>query len=401
MSHAALVDSLWWFNYRLSCLTIWLVWIHHERDSYVALLGLFTLLSTAASIAQQIHTIVDWRNIKIEQYRHTVQKLGDAEIAIAGQSTGLDLVLFYIQYYSYNVEAMLTCCWAGALTHSVFRFTDLAKFKNLRRKTNLVAKATSVLLPVLLISLLRLEAVKNSLAAFLLLANIAIVVSLTGGSLLLLTLLVKYIQTRRLLVSWNAHCDSSRSSQDEIRDRDQEAIPSIRTLEREHYRSIYDKWLVIRFTIAFVLLGGFQIITITSEVLQLHNNTRETLGDAPNLSPDAAKVDFLLFMPGVSTSLLVFIVFGTTPTFTNSLYNTFIPKRFRRKTPDPEAQLCIMMPLSPIASTTIPDPVHFSVHRAPTIGSKDTSMETKTSVKSGQSVSSQRRGSGGSGFAIV
>ncbi|KAK6955873.1 hypothetical protein Daesc_003518 [Daldinia eschscholtzii] len=57
----------------------------------------------------------------------------------------------------------------------------------------------------------------------------------------------------------------------------------------------------------------------------------EKLGESANLSKERAMNDFLLFLPGVSTSLLVFIVFGTTRTFRKKICEKFIPNMFRRK----------------------------------------------------------------------
>lgn len=63
----------------------------------VLLLAVFTTLGTLASIAQQIHTIVRWRDIKLEQYANAVANVGKPELAVAGFSTGADLALFYIR----------------------------------------------------------------------------------------------------------------------------------------------------------------------------------------------------------------------------------------------------------------------------------------------------------------
>jgi len=63
----------------------------------VALLSFFTGLGTAASVAQQIHTIVLWRDVKLVQFQHQVGDAGNPELAVAGPSTGADLVLFYIR----------------------------------------------------------------------------------------------------------------------------------------------------------------------------------------------------------------------------------------------------------------------------------------------------------------
>ena len=88
--------------YSLVCLAsgfflLWLVWVHDERKSYVSMLGGLMSLHTAASITQQIHTIVRWRDIKIDQHANLVANVGNPELNITGSSTGLDLVLFYIR----------------------------------------------------------------------------------------------------------------------------------------------------------------------------------------------------------------------------------------------------------------------------------------------------------------
>ncbi|KAF3070357.1 hypothetical protein GL218_00449 [Daldinia childiae] len=334
--------------YSLLCLAassimIWLVWAHHERDSYVALLSYFTLLGTIASIIQQFHTFIWWRDVKVEQYKYAVAHLGSPEIAIAGPSVGLDLVLFYIreyqspemmtkvsliaeqEYYTYNAEAIFTLFWAIALTRTVFKFTNLMTFRRIKYRTSQLAKVVAVIFPGILLCLLRLNSVQSSHMGFLILANFNIMISLSIGSILLIAILIKYIYTRRRLVSWNAQYLFSRRSQEpggEI----------INVLDQGDGRqSIYDRWLVLRFSIAFAVLGVFQLVTILLEVSQLSNHTMEKLGESANLSKERAKNDFLLFMPGVSTSLLVFVVFGTTRTFRKAIYKTFVPKRFQKK----------------------------------------------------------------------
>jgi hypothetical protein len=106
--------------YSLICLAsgifmLWMVWVHNERKSCkpaaplvcrsvasanntdVAMLGFFVSLHTLASVIQQLHTIVRWRDIKIEQHANVVANVGNPELNITGASTGLDLVLFYIR----------------------------------------------------------------------------------------------------------------------------------------------------------------------------------------------------------------------------------------------------------------------------------------------------------------
>lgn len=82
----------------------------------VAMLAFFTSLGTTASIIQQFHTIIDWNDIKLAQFANQQANADDPELAITGGSLGLDLVLFYIQFYCYNVEALLVLFWCVKLS---------------------------------------------------------------------------------------------------------------------------------------------------------------------------------------------------------------------------------------------------------------------------------------------
>jgi len=112
----------------ITLLLLWLVWVHGERVSCkttsnpppslmstdhadVALLAGTMSLSCLASIVQQTHTIVRWNDIKTEQWQNVMNNVGNPELNITGASTGLDLVVFYIQYYTYNVESLLVLFW--------------------------------------------------------------------------------------------------------------------------------------------------------------------------------------------------------------------------------------------------------------------------------------------------
>lgn len=71
-----------------------------DESSDVALLAFFTSLSTAASMAQQLHTCFRWTTIQLEQFDYVKINIENPELSIAGASVGLDLVLFYIREYS-------------------------------------------------------------------------------------------------------------------------------------------------------------------------------------------------------------------------------------------------------------------------------------------------------------
>lgn len=99
----------------------------------VGLLAFFTSLSTLVNMAQQLHTYLRWTSIKLAQSDYVKANIGNPEMSVAGPSVGVDLILFYIrtplhaqgrcssycsglsdksiEYYCYNVEAILVLSW--------------------------------------------------------------------------------------------------------------------------------------------------------------------------------------------------------------------------------------------------------------------------------------------------
>ncbi|KAK4149562.1 hypothetical protein C8A00DRAFT_18758 [Chaetomidium leptoderma] len=293
---------------------LWLVWVHDERKSYVAMLGFFVTLHTLASIIQQIHTIVRWRDIKTEQHANVVANVGNPELNITGASTGLDLVLFYIQYYAYNVESLLVLFWAVELTNSVFqlRITKMYRFH-----ASLVAKATAAILPAVQMVLLRFSGINKSTAGFMVLADIIIVGGFAAGSIMLFAILARYLHSRITLASWNVGYGQSASGSG----------------ARPRRTTIYDKWLVLRFSVAFGALSLFQIIVINFQLRAAatnnNNNGANVVPAEPDLSADRARGDFALFAPAPTAVLFAFVVFGTTRTFREYMWAVLVPRPIR------------------------------------------------------------------------
>ncbi|KAK3688069.1 hypothetical protein B0T22DRAFT_360418, partial [Podospora appendiculata] len=306
-----------------SLFLFWLVWCHNERRSYVILLAFFMSLSIVASIIQQINTIVWWRSIKTAQYENLVANIGHTELNITGASTGLDLALFYIQYYCYNVEAMLVVCWAAELAQSIFQL----RRRMAKLPMGLIAKGTAVFVPVLQMILLRTSAVQNSKFGFMVLADAILILSFLFGSVLLLGILVKYIHSRTALLSWKVQYGQHSGGTLPM----SEARSQPGNVQSSPRRSIYDSWLVVRFTIAFVVLGLFELVVIFFQLRAANSNNVANLPAQPDLSPSKARTDFVLFVPGVSAGIFTYIVFGTTRTFREYLVKLVLPKRLWEK----------------------------------------------------------------------
>ncbi|KAK7911529.1 hypothetical protein PG985_014010 [Apiospora marii] len=315
-----------------SATLIWLASSHNARFPYIACLAICTLISTVFSIIQQIHVVGWYRDVTIQQFEAKQANPTSPDNAIANGSTGMDLVFFYIQFYCYNVESMFVLFWAAELGQSVYGLTQKYHWVNKLRYFNYVAKAISVLLPLLFVSLLRAPAVQNNTSAFIALANLPLWLCIGLGGIIMLAILGRYIYTQRVLLRF----DPGRSAS-----ADPYSTPRsgrTRIFSRLWCKYIYDRWLMTRFFIAFVRLAIFQVtVTVfqqfaTSGTKGISNKLAAawTPADAPDLSVEHARRAMYLFIPGNTPGVALMLIFGTTVTFRHHMYKAFVPKRFQK-----------------------------------------------------------------------
>lgn len=69
------------------------------------------------------------------------------------------------------------------------------------------------------------------------------------------------------------------------------------------------------------------------------NNTVDFLSPAPVPTASKAIRTSLTFIPGVTASLIPFVVFGTTRQFRSKMYDTFVPRCLKRRPPPSEDNL--------------------------------------------------------------
>ncbi|KAI3325413.1 hypothetical protein HD806DRAFT_447489 [Xylariaceae sp. AK1471] len=316
-----------YISWACSTLMIWLTWTHNERLSYVACLAYFTLLSTTASIIQQIHDIAWWRDIAIEQYRRKVSNPDSGDISIANGSVGLDLILYYIQFYSYIAESLFVLFWASELAQSVYLLIEKTAWRRILRRVNASGKIASVVVPLIFILAIQAHIRKqNSKAGSELILGIPFSISVGLGSILMLAILYRYIQSRRKLVRFYPHYRVSLNSggSDDAFNRMSQTTAAWR------HKGIYDKWLMTRFTIAFILLAVFQVSTVLFDQTAKQNSLKDIQASAPDLSIQRARLTFFLFLPGNTPGIAIFVIFGTTATFRSYMYQTFVPQRWHR-----------------------------------------------------------------------
>ncbi|SZF06291.1 unnamed protein product [Blumeria hordei] len=283
----------------LSTLLVCLLIKFGERSKYVTFFSVFTVVSTFASIIQQIHFVANWNIIKQGHFEHVMDKMHRHGIAFGGAGETWDLVLFYIQFYCYNAMSLNILFWAISLFNSSWADT----FSRLGDRNNKLASASkvfSIIWPGVIIALMQCQMLQHIPILHITVSYITMFTSLTLGSVLLVLILYKYMKTRRLLAECNGRGEWwATIDADDLMYRTSTTdsnSSSVSAKISSKKKSIYDRALVTRFTIGFVV-----------------NNNREMAESGePDLSVSGAIEESFMFIPGVSVSLIAFLVFGTT-----------------------------------------------------------------------------------------
>ncbi|KAK6194236.1 Chromosome transmission fidelity protein 18 [Pestalotiopsis sp. IQ-011] len=273
-----------------------------------------------------------WEDVAIATWENRVANVGNPVLVLSNGSPGIDLVFFYIQYTCYNIEATFVLFWAFSLLASVYGWSFKPRWRKTFARINIAGKIMSVVLPLITICLLQVRAIQESYVAFLVVADFEFIVSCGGGAMFLLMILVRYVQSRSNFGTWTVGYGRDLETSDT--DTRRSYGPPSSTNKRRRARGIYDKWLIIRFTIAFVALAIFECSITTFQVTGQQNNSVDYLSDAPNTSASKAIRVAVQDLPGVTASLVPFIVFGTTRPFREKMYDTFVPRWWRRRGED-------------------------------------------------------------------
>ncbi|KAK8078916.1 hypothetical protein PG994_002723 [Apiospora phragmitis] len=294
----------------------------HDYHVNISCVAICTLVSTTMSIIQQIHVIGWYRDVVIEQAEAKLVNPGSPDHAIANGSTGMDLVLFYIQFYCYNVESMFVLFWAAELGQSVYGLTQKYHLMKKLKYFNYAAKASAVLLPLLLVALLRAPAVQNNTAAFVALADLPLWLSIGCGSIVMIAILGRYIHTQRVLLRF----DPARAAS---------------TVPIRHRAAVGGQSFRGYGVPTSTTAGPISVFQVTVTIFQqfatsgtrgIGNSVAAAYspGEAPDLSIEQARTAMYFFIPGNTPGIALMIIFGTTATFRHHMYKTFVPKRFQK-----------------------------------------------------------------------
>lgn len=113
-----------------------------------------------------------------------------------------------------------------------------------------------------------------------------------------------------------------------------------------------DNWVVVRLSIAVVLISyaypsipliadfvgqqltifrAFIVANIATHIPQRDDIERDSKADVPDLSPERARSNIIGYIFGVTPGLAIWIVFGLTKDFRQIMYETFVPRSWRRR----------------------------------------------------------------------
>ncbi|KAK0988258.1 hypothetical protein LTS01_009242, partial [Friedmanniomyces endolithicus] len=255
-------------------------------------------VSSVASIIQQIYYACAWRTIKETAWEQAKASADLPSIAFGPLSTGLNLALFEIQYICYSINALLVLGWAVVLAKGVYNLR-LQRFTRWEEAISTTYKVVAFVLPPVLIGIS--FAVKRDLDANLALNMVPIMGSFAVGGILIIATSIHYIRTRR----------QPRSAKIQI-----------------------NKVLLLRFSIAFFVLAAFEVTVVGFAFTRTRSTSYLASQAQPDYSTSTATTDTALFIPGVTQSLVAFLLFGTTAHFLKRYKDLFKSATyFRRRRP--------------------------------------------------------------------
>ncbi|KAI4720938.1 hypothetical protein E4T48_02855 [Aureobasidium sp. EXF-10727] len=352
----AVVVLLYTFgNAFIAALVVLMHMRHGDPFGYVPVCACFMVVSISASFIQQIHFFTSFEKVQTAGYNYQISGNYTGKSAFTGTHTPLDTTLYEIQLYCYNVESLLFLSWIAGLWRHVWRL----RFELLDRGGHVVStivKVSCVVVPAILIGIANASSVDRTPGVSLILCNIMLAGSVAVGLILLALVFYKYISIQKYLadsssakngffarLGWRikfslpssskTQSQRSRAMASQVQSGMHSQMQSGNFTRSVNYQtesqlparepksaprkndSMYDKWLLIRFCICFVLLCIMQTYLIYYSIARYFGSTADAKTAKLDLSAGAATISLVMFIPGVTLGLLIFIVFGTTGPF--------------------------------------------------------------------------------------
>jgi hypothetical protein len=276
----------------------------------VPLCAMFMIISITAAFIQQIHFYTNFESLQVASYNYQVSSHYTGKPAFTGAHSPLDIALYEIQLYCYNVESLLFLCWIASLWRHVWRLR-IGLFDKDGHAVATTIKTVVIVLPAILIGIANAPPVDRTPGVSLILCNIlckltlhdlnkassltpqtTVAGSVAIGLVLLVLVFYKYVSIQKYLgdsssagegffarFRWRIKFSvpsSAEASSQQSRNMGNQMVSGVfdpsaihQPMEEEMQLpnekrestaapptdwSMYDKWLLIRFYICFVLL---------------------------------------------------------------------------------------------------------------------------------------------------
>ncbi|KAH8165425.1 hypothetical protein CIB48_g2823 [Xylaria polymorpha] len=307
-------------------LLLWLFWINNERFSYIALVGYFALLCTTSSIIQQIYNYTLWNDLAWAQLHYIKANYKNADVIFNNGNFGFMRILAIILELSFGlVSHLIELIDMANMTVSCVRVTMTmynfwATRRNAERVSAVIGRVAPIILAAITIGLLQTPAVQSSFAA---LAVTSCAVSIVLLSIVIRQYVMSKLAWRRVQTTgesgsfWSRLRNSSSSNSS----KDQSTItPTIAPVYTAKGTVFDDNWVVVRLSIAVVLISAFIVANIVTHLPQADDVARDAKADAPDLGPERARSNII-------------------GDFRQIMYETFVPRSWRRKGSAPASPL--------------------------------------------------------------
>ncbi|KAI1116686.1 hypothetical protein F5Y14DRAFT_52353 [Nemania sp. NC0429] len=311
-------------------LLVWLYYSINEPWHYVALIGYFSLLCTTSSIIQQTYNYVLWTDLLWAQLSYIKAHYENADVAFNNGNFGFMRVLAIIRLFCYIVES------SYLLSYCTHVYLTMRGFWQTRRKgekiSAVVGRVAPIIGAIITIGLLQTKAVQGSFTAYLIVANVQSILSCSVSIVLLFLITIKFIQSR---LAWKRLASSRSSGSNGFWPRlrgkhEADGRPALRPTYAARGVIFDDNWLVIRLSIAVVLVTGFIIANIVTHLPQRDDVMRDAQATEPDLSVGRARSNIVGYIFGVTPGLAIFIVFGLGGAFRRVMRERLVPKRWRQ-----------------------------------------------------------------------
>lgn len=302
---AVFVDVLSVLATVLGLLLCFMLWNHGERVSYILMLSASTTFGAVVGLIRHVDFTLNWRTIQIQRFENERHHSYSDSDMFGKADVGWRLVLSWTSIFTYNVDALLVLFWSIALFIGTW---DIRIKSSSKKAMSIIFKTSAIILPAVMCAACSTEAVQRVPVAYLVTFNFLMAICLTTGSLLVIIVLLKYLQSRNLFTRFFPKSTVMSTS---LGAGTMSSVATTRT------RTGTDKWLIVRFSIIMICLLVFETAQIIYQIVNYERNQHDSKGAAtsPDFSVEQAKIDISQDIPGTLPSIIAFLIFGTTAPF--------------------------------------------------------------------------------------